>query len=118
MLYLFWSYKNYNCSLSDCVMFFTIFFPDKFSNDNCYLNTTVSGTLLEMYMSGCSFCNEHGKRINFLKIHMVDLGCGHGNLKLDFGPEVPLDHVNLYERLISMGSDSNLTSCFKLQSVK
>ena len=97
-----------------------MFFPGEFSNDSCYLNTTVSGTLLEMNMGGCYFCNEpsHWRRVNFMNIRMVDLGCGHGDLRLDFGPEVSLDHVNLYERLISMDSDSNLTSCFKMQSVK
>ena len=55
---------------------------------------------------------------NFTKIPMIDLGCGHGDMRLDYGPEVPLDHVNLHERLISIGSDSNLTSCFEMDSIK
>ena len=67
-------------------------------------------------MGNCKFCGlpAKWKDNNFTKIQMIDLGCGHGNLRLDYGPEAPLDHVDLHERIISMGSDSNLTSCFEL----
>ena len=70
-------------------------------------------------MGYCKFCGlpAKWKYTNFTKIQMVDLGCGHGDLRLDYGPEVPLHHVDLNERLISMGSDSNLTPCFELSSI-
>ena len=49
---------------------------------------------------------------------MVDLGCGHGDLRLDYGDEIPLDHVDLHKRVISIGSDSNISSCFEMASIR
>ena len=91
-----------------------------FRDSDCTLSQTVSETSLVIDMGGCNFCGfpVKWKETNFTNIEMIDLGCGHGDLRLDYGPEVPLDHVDLHQRLISMGSDSNLTSCFKMDSIK
>ena len=49
---------------------------------------------------------------------MVDLGCRHGNLTLFYNDEVPIEHVNQYIELTAKGSDSNVTSCFELKSIR